>query len=61
MKYSVRFSFFLFLFLFVLGIGDAFAASAADSKDLTLDPNSWQASWSAGALMLALLFTAFFG
>lgn len=60
MKYTRRFSFFLFLFLFVFGIGDAFAAGASASKDLTLDPNSWQASWTAGALMLALLFTAFF-
>jgi Na+/H+ antiporter NhaD/arsenite permease-like protein len=38
----------------------AFAASASTAHELTLDPNSWQASWSAGALMLVLLFAAFF-
>jgi Na+/H+ antiporter NhaD/arsenite permease-like protein len=58
-----RFAIFLFLLLLLLLVGSstALAASAADTtKELPLDPNSWQASWSAGALMLLLLFAAFF-
>ena len=51
-------AFFLFLFLF--GTSAAFAASASTAHELTLEPNSWQASWSAGAVMLILLFAAFF-
>jgi Na+/H+ antiporter NhaD/arsenite permease-like protein len=58
MRYASRFSFFLFLFLF--GCGEAFAASAPAASEIPLDPSSWQANWSAGALMLLLLFTAFF-
>jgi Na+/H+ antiporter NhaD/arsenite permease-like protein len=60
MKSAARFSFFLFLFLLILGSSEAFAAAAPATKELLLDPNSWQASWSAGALMLLLLFTAFY-
>ncbi len=51
-------AFFLFLFLF--GTSAAFAASASTAHELTLEANSWQASWSAGAVMLILLFAAFF-
>ncbi|HVF71600.1 MAG TPA: SLC13 family permease [Chthoniobacterales bacterium] len=51
---------YLFLFLFLLGSGDALAATASDAGELPLDPNSWQANWTAGALMLFLLFAAFF-
>lgn len=52
----------LFLLLLLLLSGtDAFAAAgSAAAPDLPLDPNSWQAQWSAGVLMLLLLFTAFF-
>ena len=59
---SARFPIFLFLPLVLLlfGSSDALAASAATTTELPLDPNSWQASWSAGALMLLLLFAAFF-
>jgi Na+/H+ antiporter NhaD/arsenite permease-like protein len=60
MRYFARFSFFLFLFLFLFGCSEAFAASAPAASEIPLDPNSWQANWSAGALMLLLLFTAFF-
>jgi Na+/H+ antiporter NhaD/arsenite permease-like protein len=60
MRYFGRFSFFLFLFLFLFGCSEAFAASAPAASEIPLDPNSWQANWSAGALMLLLLFTAFF-
>jgi Na+/H+ antiporter NhaD/arsenite permease-like protein len=61
MKSTSRFRFAgIFLFLFFCGLGDAFAAAPSTTGDLTLDPNSWQASWSAGALMLLILFTAFF-
>jgi Na+/H+ antiporter NhaD/arsenite permease-like protein len=51
---------FLFLFFFLFGITEAFAASAPAADAVLIDPNSWQATWSAGALMLLLLFTAFF-
>lgn len=60
MKSVARFLFFLFLFLLVFGSSEALAAAGSTGQDLPLDPNSWQASWSAGALMLLLLFTAFF-
>lgn len=60
MRFSARLPFFLFLLFFLLGGTELFAASAAAPKELYLDENSWQASWSAGALMLLLLFTAFF-
>lgn len=50
---------FLFLCFFVLGAGQALAAAAPEAE-LPLDPGSWQATWSAGALMLLLLFAAFF-
>lgn len=51
---------FLFLFLFLCGTSAALAASTSTAHDIPFDPNSWQASWSAGALMLLLLFAAFF-
>lgn len=60
MKSAARLSIFLFLFLFVFGCGEALAAAAPPAAELPLDPNSWQATWSAGALMLLLLFTAFY-
>jgi Na+/H+ antiporter NhaD/arsenite permease-like protein len=50
----------LLLVLLLFGASPAFAAGASTAHELVLDPNSWQASWSAGALMLALLFAAFF-
>jgi Na+/H+ antiporter NhaD/arsenite permease-like protein len=49
----------LFLLLFFSG-ANAFAAASSTAHELPLDPNSWQAHWSAGALMLLLLFAAFF-
>ncbi|HEV2804987.1 MAG TPA: SLC13 family permease [Chthoniobacterales bacterium] len=49
----------LFLMLFLSG-ANAFAAASSTAHELPLDPNSWQAHWSAGALMLLLLFAAFF-
>jgi Na+/H+ antiporter NhaD/arsenite permease-like protein len=61
MKYFARFSFlFLFLFLFLFGMSEAFAESAPAASEIHTDANSWQMSWSAGALMLLLLFTAFY-
>ena len=51
---------FLLLVLLLFGASPAFAASASTVQELTLEANSWQASWSAGALMLGLLFAAFF-
>jgi len=50
----------LVLALLLFGVSPAFAAGASTAHELPLDPNSWQASWSAGALMLVLLFAAFF-
>ena len=51
----------ILVLFFALGMGEAFAAAApAAAAESPADPNSWQMSWSAGALMLALLFTAFF-
>ncbi len=55
-----RRAFFVFLSLFLFGAGAAFAAAAPAAPELPLDPHSWQATWSAGALMLLLLFAAFF-
>jgi Na+/H+ antiporter NhaD/arsenite permease-like protein len=60
MRFAPRLSVFLFLFLFLFGSSAAFAGGASTAHELKLDPNSWQASWSAGALMLVLLFAAFF-
>ena len=51
---------FLFLLLMLFGSSDALGASSAPSSQLPFDLYSWQASWSAGALMLLLLFAAFF-
>jgi len=51
---------FLVLVLLLFGASPAFAASASTAHELTLEANSWQASWSAGAVMLILLFAAFF-
>ena len=51
---------FLFLFLFLLSGEGALAASASTAVEIPLDATSWQASWSAGLLMLLLLFTAFY-
>src|SRR5207237_3364108 len=45
---------------FFFGSSAAFAAASSTAKELPLDPNSWLASWSAGAFMLLLLFAAFF-
>jgi len=59
MRIASRFL-FLFVFLFFFGITAAFAASAPAAPATTPDLNPWLASWSAGALMLLLLFTAFF-
>ncbi|MEY2562211.1 MAG: hypothetical protein QOH88_404 [Verrucomicrobiota bacterium] len=59
MRFAPRFI-FLFLFVFLFGITEAFAAGAQPADAVLIDPNSWQASWSAGALMLLLLFTAFY-
>jgi len=54
-------SLFLLLLLFLFsGTSAAFAAANSTAHELPLDPNSWQAQWSAGALMLLLLFAAFF-
>jgi Na+/H+ antiporter NhaD/arsenite permease-like protein len=50
----------LLCLLLLLSGGNAFAATASTAHDIPLDPNSWQAQWSAGALMLVLLFAAFF-
>jgi Na+/H+ antiporter NhaD/arsenite permease-like protein len=55
-----RHPFFLLLVLLLFGASPAFAAGSSTAQELPLDPNSWQASWSAGALMLVLLFAAFF-
>src|ERR1700674_12018 len=66
MKYTARFhlsglrGLFLFLFLFLLSGEGALAASASTAVEIPLDASSWQASWSAGLLMLLLLFTAFY-
>jgi len=60
MRFAPRFSFFLFVLIFLLGSGEVFAATAPAAGELKMDPNSWQASWSAGALMLLLLFSAFY-
>jgi Na+/H+ antiporter NhaD/arsenite permease-like protein len=51
---------FLFLLLLLSGANAALAATTSTAHELPLDPNSWQAQWSAGALMLLLLFAAFF-
>ena len=51
---------FLLFVLLLFGASSAFAAGSSTAQELPLDPNSWQASWSAGALMLVLLFAAFF-
>jgi Na+/H+ antiporter NhaD/arsenite permease-like protein len=50
----------LLLLLLLLSGANAFAAASSTAHDIPLDPNSWQAQWSAGALMLLLLFAAFF-
>jgi Na+/H+ antiporter NhaD/arsenite permease-like protein len=60
MRFATRLSVFLFLSLFLFGTSAALGATASTAHELVLDPNSWQASWSAGALMLVLLFAAFF-
>ena len=57
---SGRRSRLLFLLLLLFGTPTAFAAAGSTAHEIPLDPNSWQAQWSAGALMLALLFAAFF-
>jgi Na+/H+ antiporter NhaD/arsenite permease-like protein len=51
---------FLLLLLFLSGTSVTLAAAAATIPELPLDPQSWQANWTAGAVMLLLLFAAFF-
>ena len=51
---------FLFLVLLLSGTSAALAATASTTAELPLDPQSWQANWTAGAVMLLLLFAAFF-
>lgn len=60
MRYAARIPFFLLLCFFLFGCGEAFGASAPAATEMSLDPDSWQASWSAGVLMLMLLLTAFY-
>jgi Na+/H+ antiporter NhaD/arsenite permease-like protein len=55
-----RRAFFLLLLLFLFGTNAAIAATTPAAQELPLDPHSWQATWSAGALMLLFLFAAFF-
>jgi Na+/H+ antiporter NhaD/arsenite permease-like protein len=57
---SSRRALFLFLSIFLFGTSAAVAAASSTAHELPLDPNSWQAQWSAGALMFVLLFAAFF-
>jgi Na+/H+ antiporter NhaD/arsenite permease-like protein len=57
---SRRRTLFIFLSIFFFGVSGVLAAASSTAHELPLDPNSWQAQWSAGALMLLLLFAAFF-
>ncbi|PZR70974.1 MAG: hypothetical protein DLM73_16645 [Chthoniobacterales bacterium] len=59
LRLLVRFRFSLFFFFFLASSTHGFASAATPPLELSLDATSWQASWSAGALMLLLLFTAY--
>ena len=51
---------FVLALFFLFGCGDAMASGAPSAAATVPDPNAWQMTWSAGVLMLVLLFSAFF-
>ena len=59
MRFSARLPLFFVLLLVLFG-GPEALASVPPPEELTLDASSRQATWSAGALMLLLLFAAFY-
>ena len=60
MNYAARISLTLAFGLFLFGCAEAMGAAGPAAPEMPTDPNSWQMSWSAGALMLLLLLSAFY-